>query len=78
MTLLKSLVHPLQNIVLVVILLCFFACEKEELNECENSQAGTLKDYSGLDGWGWLIQLSDSTKLEPMNLEDFDIELVNN
>lgn len=54
------------------------SCEKETTNRCENSQEGTLKDLTGLDGCGWIIQLSDSTKLEPINLDDFDIELTEN
>ena len=46
--------------------------------DCEDSHQGILRDLSGLDGCGWIIQLSDSTKLEPINLNDFDIELIEN
>ena len=51
---------------------------KETANMCENLEAGTLKNLTGFDGCGWVIQLSDSTKLEPINLEDFDIEFEEN
>ncbi len=72
----KSQKTALKIIFLVVIALIHFSCEKE--NNCENSQKGILKNLTGLDGCGWIIQLSDSTMLEPINLEDFDIELIEN
>ncbi|MFA5648016.1 MAG: hypothetical protein WC951_06875 [Bacteroidales bacterium] len=46
--------------------------------DCENSYHGILKNLTGLDGCGWIIQLRDSTMLEPINLDDFDIELIEN
>jgi len=49
-----------------------------EILDCENSNYGILKNLTGLDGCGWIIQLLDSTKLEPINLDDFDIELIEN
>lgn len=37
----------------------------------EGFSKGTVVDMNGkLDGCGWLIQLEDSTKLEPMNLSE--------
>jgi len=33
---------------------------------------------SGLDGCGWMVQLENQTKLNPTNLEDFNIKLENN
>jgi hypothetical protein len=58
--------------------MCLLSCEKETTNKCENSQEGVLRNLTGLDGCGWIIQLTDSTKLEPINLEDFNVELVEN
>lgn len=55
---------------------CLFSCK--DVNNCENSQKGTLKNFTGLDGCGWIIQLPDSTKLEPINLNEFNIELIEN
>jgi len=73
--------HKTQRSILTVTFIAFFAiiqfsCEKE--NNCENSQIGILKNLTGFDGCGWVIQLSDSTKLEPLNLNDFEIELEEN
>jgi len=54
-------------------------------SSCENTnnnsdvyKEGTLKDLSGLDGCGWIIELNNNTKLEPINLNLFDLELVEN
>jgi len=59
-----------------VFLICFFAVINcSENTECENTEVGTLRNFTGLDGCGWIIQLQDSTNLEPLNLKDFDLEL---
>ena len=34
-----------------------------------------LLDLTGLDGCGWVFKLEDDTKVQPLNLKDFDIEL---
>jgi len=65
-------------IAFVIVSLFLFSCEKETTNNCENSQKGILKNLTGLDGCGWIIQLSDSTKLEPINIDEFDIDLLEN
>ena len=39
-----------------------------EIVDCEDSHHGILRNLTGLDGCGWIIQLSDSSKLEPINL----------
>lgn len=36
---------------------------------------GILTDLSSLDGCGWVIVLPDNLKLEPTNLNEFDIDL---
>ncbi len=54
------------------------SCDNEVKDKCENSQKGVLKNLTGFDDCGWIIELSDLTKLEPINLDDFDIELVEN
>lgn len=73
-----------QNLLRQVIVSLFFVCiliagcNSEDSYDCENSEVGFLKDYSALDACGWIIQLSDSSKLEPINLDDFEIELNDN
>ena len=31
----------------------------------------TLRDYTGLDGCGWVIEADEGAVLEPMNLDEF-------
>lgn len=55
----------------------FFACSLLLLacnrSTCENAQAATIVDYTGLDGCGLVIQLQNGTVLEPVNLNDFNM-----
>jgi hypothetical protein len=53
-----------------VLLLIFSACER---TSCENAQAATIEDYTGLDGCGLVIKLQSGEVLEPINLNDFNI-----
>jgi hypothetical protein len=48
----------------------FFACNR---TSCENAQAATIVDYTGLDGCGLVIKLQSGEVLEPVNLNDFNI-----
>lgn len=71
------LIRQLMGLTVVLLLMsaAFISCDKVKEVECVNLQEGILKNLTGLDGCGWIIQLPDSTKLEPINLEDFDVEL---
>lgn len=60
---------------LIIALLC---CESGTTDRCGNAQTGVLKNLTGLDGCAWIIQLPDSTKLEPVNIDTFDIDLIEN
>ena len=67
------------NILLFVLIsLSLFSCNKGFSDSCENGRQGVLKNLTGLDGCGWMIQLSDTERLDPMNLHKFDIELIEN
>jgi len=50
-----------------------FACNSSQV--CNQSVQATLHNYTGLDGCGWVLELNDGSKLEPQNLDDFEIEL---
>ena len=52
------------------LLLIFTACDR---TSCENAQAATIEDYTGLDGCGLVIKLQNGEVLEPVNLNDFNI-----
>lgn len=55
--------------------LVIFSCNKNEDNLCDGFHQGILKDMTGLDGCGWMIQVDNLIMLEPINLDDFAIEL---
>ena len=61
---------------LVVLTLAIHSCNKE--SECEGSYSAKLVNMTGLDGCSWMIELGDGTKLEPTNLNDFNINLQEN
>ena len=61
---------------LVALTLAIHSCNKE--SGCENSQTAKLVNMTGLDGCSWMIELGDGTKLEPTNLNDFNINLQEN
>jgi hypothetical protein len=58
--------------ILLFTLFLALSCSKRS---CLNSKNGELKNYTGLDGCGWVIVLEDGTKLEPTNLSEFNIAL---
>lgn len=55
-------------------LLALTSCNKLE---CDNCIEANLRDYHGLDGCEWIIELKNGERLEPTNLDAFDIQLAN-
>lgn len=51
-----------------------FSCNKDGV--CTNSEHVIMRNFTGLDGCAWVLQLDDNSKLEPQNLNDFEIEFV--
>ncbi len=61
---------------IAVLSLLFYAgaCKTDVVDE--KGVNGVLKDQSGLDGCGWIIEVNDNgslKKYEPYNLSEFDI-----
>jgi hypothetical protein len=50
--------------------LLFASCNR---TSCENAQAATIVDYTGLDGCGLVIKLQSGEVLEPVNLNSFNL-----
>ncbi|MEN8122384.1 MAG: hypothetical protein ABFS35_18710 [Bacteroidota bacterium] len=57
------------------LLMIYYSCDIYEMDKSNDFHTGILKNFTGLDGCGWIIQLSDSSKLEPINLDEFKIDL---
>ena len=63
-------------ILTILTLIILFGCKKSNLFPV----SGKLKNLTGLDGCGWVIELDKkdkhgNDKLEPINLNDFNITL---
>ena len=60
---------------LIFTLVLFVGCAKS--TSCQNALQGRIKNLSGLDGCGWVIEANGKT-FEPLNLNDFDSTLKKN
>lgn len=58
---------------IVVIIVMVIGCNTVAAPDGIDTTHGILKDYTGLDGCGWVIELADGTKLEPTNLNEFEL-----
>jgi hypothetical protein len=48
----------------------FWSCEENKITSisCDQGVLATVKDLTGLDGCGFIFELSDGTRLEPIRL----------
>ncbi len=48
----------------------FWSCEEDKISavSCDNGVVATVRDLTGLDGCGFVFELNDGTRLEPMRL----------
>ncbi|MDX2362634.1 MAG: hypothetical protein QNK23_17630 [Crocinitomicaceae bacterium] len=60
-------------IIISITVLLATSCDK---GDCTNSVKAELKDLTGLDGCGFVLELDNGDKLEPRNLNDFNIDIV--
>lgn len=74
--------NTMKNFLIGFLIILAVSCNNDDDiahgKDCDNSESGILKNFTGLDGCGWIIQLTDSTRLEPINWNEFDIELIEN
>lgn len=64
-----KLIYPF----LLLSFILLHACGKSA--PCKNGEVATIRDFTGLDGCGWVVVLNDSENLEPTNLHAFGLEL---
>ena len=65
----------------MILLIFLTACGGEEdadqTTGCEGSEEVILENLTGLlDGCGWVLNRVDGTRIEPLNLNDFSVDLV--
>jgi len=65
------------EVVLGLLCMSIFACSPSDKSGLL-PLSGTLRDYTGLDGCTWVIQMPDGSLLEPVNLGEFNIALTDN
>jgi len=55
---------------LLIATLLSWSCEDEKIigNSCDDGVVATVKDLTGLDGCGFVFELSDGSRLEPQML----------
>lgn len=58
---------------LIIVSPIFSGCDKSD--DCDDPVLGQLVDFTEYSGCGWLIQLTDGSMLEPINLGAYDVEL---
>jgi hypothetical protein len=59
----------------IFLLLCavFVSCAQQH---CPNGIPVKMKNLTGLDGCGWVLELSDGSRMEPINLNAFNVKMV--
>ena len=70
--------NPFAYLLIFILVLHLLGCNKstsENTQACENAQKAELKELTGLDGCGMVIQLPNGSYLEPTNLNEMDIEM---
>lgn len=69
----------MKKLIQLTVFLFFISAFSTSCNKCnmpeDGAIAATLYDYTGLDGCSWIIKLENDEVLEPLNLQDFGIEL---
>lgn len=71
-----KLVYKIFLVLLVVVSIS--ACKTTKVSPCEGGVEAKLVNLSGMDGCSWALELEDGSRLEILNLKEFDIKKRNN
>jgi hypothetical protein len=62
----------MRNLIAVLFAISLFTLScNDKVAPGDIHQKGTIRDYTGLDGCTFIIELDSGEKLEPVNLKDF-------
>lgn len=59
--------------IILLVIVSVAACKTTKVAPTEGAVEAKLVNLSGLDGCSWAIELEDGSRLEPLNLKEFDI-----
>ncbi len=55
--------------VMITLLFILVSCISKK--QCPDGELGVIKNLNGLDGCGWVIELKNGDKLQPLNFDSF-------
>jgi hypothetical protein len=61
--------------IILISLFSILSCQKDDFTPPENYIAVFLRDLTGLDGCSLVLQKTDNEYLEPINLDEFNVQL---
>lgn len=61
--------------IILISLSSILSCQKDDLTPPENYESVFLKDLTGLDACTLVFQKTDNEYLQPINLNDFNLQL---
>lgn len=64
----------MKNLLVIFGIVLITSCSNE--SGCSKSVHAKMRNLTGLDGCGWVLQLDDNSYLEAQNLDQFEIEFV--
>lgn len=63
----------MKNFLFILLTLVVTSCAQQH---CPYGVPVKMKNLTGLDGCGWVLELNDGTRLEPINLNEFNVSMV--
>jgi hypothetical protein len=63
----------MKKLLFLALILVLVSCAQQH---CPNGVPVKMRNLSGLDGCGWVLELTDGSRLEPINLNTYNLNLV--
>lgn len=63
----------MKKLLFLVLVLVLASCAQQH---CPYGVPAKMRNLAGLDGCGWVLELTDGSRLEPINLNTYNLNLV--
>ena len=63
----------MKKLFFLVLILVLASCAQQH---CSHGVPVKMRNLNGLDGCGWVLELTDGSRLEPINLNTYNLNLV--